>query len=91
MNRYQPLPFSTSDPWSPWVPMGCYSYGVSRIPAGQATSYINLIPVFTLAMGMAILDEALNVQQTIACALVFGGIFLSQHRAHRRVPVRGEV
>jgi drug/metabolite transporter (DMT)-like permease len=70
---------------------GCYSYGVSRIPAGQATSYINLIPVFTLVMGMAILDETLNVQQTIACALVFGGIFLSQHRAHRHVPAGGEI
>ncbi len=70
---------------------GCYSYGVSRIPAGLATSYINLIPVFTLIMGMAILDETLGFQQTIACILVFGGIFLSQHRAHRRVPARGEI
>lgn len=70
---------------------GCYSYGVSRIPAGQATSYINLIPVFTLIMGMAILDETLNVQQYIACALVFGGIFLSQHRTHKQIPAGGEI
>ncbi|MBI9088935.1 MAG: DMT family transporter [Desulfobacterium sp.] len=64
---------------------GCYSFGVSRIPAGQASSFINLIPVFTLIMGMAILNETLNAWQYLACILVFGGIFLSQHRGRKPV------
>ncbi|MCP4116709.1 MAG: DMT family transporter [Desulfobacteraceae bacterium] len=65
---------------------GCYSFGVSRIPAGQASSFINLIPVFTLIMGMVVLNETLNGQQYIACFFVFGGIFLSQHRERKPVP-----
>ncbi len=64
---------------------GCYSFGVSRISAGQASSFINLIPVFTLIMGMVILNETLNAQQYVACFLVFGGIFLSQHRGKKPV------
>lgn len=64
---------------------GCYSFGVSRISAGQATSFVNLIPVFTLVMGMVVLNETLNGQQAVACILVFGGIFLSQHRGKKPV------
>ena len=64
---------------------GCYNYGVSRISAGQANSYLNLIPVFSVIMGMVMLDETLNFQQCIACILVFGGIFLSQHRGEKTV------
>jgi len=65
---------------------GCYSYGVSRISAGQASSFINLIPVFTLILGMVILNETLNPQQYLACFLVFFGIFLSQYRETKIVP-----
>ncbi len=65
---------------------GCYNYGVSKIPAGQASSYINLIPVFTVVMGMVVLGETLSFQQYLACTLVFGGIFLSQHKTRKTVP-----
>lgn len=58
---------------------GCYNYGVSRIPASQAAGYINLIPVFSVILGMLILDERLNVFQWLACALVFCGVWLSSH------------
>ncbi|MFH1152459.1 MAG: DMT family transporter [Pseudomonadota bacterium] len=59
---------------------GCYNFGVSKIPAGQAASFINLIPVFSLAMGLVILKETMTVQQYLASAMVFTGIFMSQHR-----------
>jgi drug/metabolite transporter (DMT)-like permease len=59
---------------------GCYNYGVSRIPAGQAASFINLIPVLSLVMGVAVLEETLTFQQYLACGIVFAGIFLSQPR-----------
>ncbi|MDY0220510.1 MAG: DMT family transporter [Desulfobacterium sp.] len=65
---------------------GCYNYGVSKIPTGQASSYINLIPVFTVVMGMVVLGETLSFQQYLACTLVFGGIFLSQHRTRKTIP-----
>ncbi len=59
----------------------CYNYGVSRIPANRAAGYINLIPVFSVLLGMLILDETLNAGQWLACGLVFAGVWLSS-RSH---------
>lgn len=59
---------------------GLYNYGVSRIPASQATAFVNLIPVFTLVLGWAILDEKFTGLQYMAAALVFLGVFLSQQK-----------
>lgn len=56
---------------------GCYNYGVSRIPASQAASYVNLVPVFGVVLGMLILDDRLNSSQWLACGLVFCGVWLS--------------
>lgn len=57
---------------------GMYNYAVSRIPASQASAYINLIPVFTLLMAMVLLGESLNLIQWLASVLVFAGVWLSQ-------------
>ncbi len=59
----------------------CYNYGVSRIPANRAAGYINLIPVFSVLLGMLILGETLNAGQWLACSLVFAGVWLSS-RSH---------
>ncbi len=59
---------------------GSYNYGVSKIPANQATAFINLIPVFTLIMGVLILNDRLTTFQYVAVALVLIGIYLSQHK-----------
>ncbi len=56
---------------------GCYNYGVSLIPASRAAGYVNLIPVFSVVLGMVILGDKLNLWQWFACALVFGGVWLS--------------
>lgn len=64
---------------------GLYNYAVSRLPAAQASGYINLIPVFTLALAYLTLGETLNWQQCLASLLVFGGVYLSQRR--KRLPV----
>lgn len=61
-----------------------YNYGVSRIPASQASSFVNLIPVFTIIMGWLILNERFTAYQWAASAMVFTGVFLSQDR--RRGP-----
>ncbi len=63
---------------------GLYNYGMSRLPASQTTAYVNLIPVFTLIMGWAILDEKLNYIQFIAAGLVMCGVILSQDRSKVR-------
>ena len=59
---------------------GCYNYSVSCIPASQAASYVNLIPVFSVLLGILILGESLNMSQMLACGLVFSGVALSAWR-----------
>ncbi len=65
---------------------GLYNYGVSRIPASQASIFVNLIPVFTVILGWLILGERFNRSQYIASALVFIGIYVSQRTSARAKP-----
>ncbi len=64
---------------------GSYNYAVSKIPASQATAFINLIPVFTLIMGVLILKDKLTLLQVGAAVLVFLGIYVSQMKKKRAV------
>ncbi len=64
---------------------GLYNYGVSRIPASQASAFVNLIPVFTVFLGWLVLGEKFTLLQYLASALVFAGVFISQDRS-RQVP-----
>lgn len=57
-----------------------YNFSLKRLPAGQVSVYLNLIPVFTLLMGMVILGERLTPMQYLASALVLGGVIISQRR-----------
>lgn len=68
---------------------GLYNYGISRVPAVQAAGFTNLIPVFTVMFGFAILGERFTPAQFAASALVFAGVGLSQWddwRRHRAPP-----
>lgn len=57
---------------------GCYNFSLSRIPAGQASAFVNLIPVFTVFLGWLILDEQLTPAQYGAALLIFWGVWFSQ-------------
>ncbi len=59
---------------------GLYNFGISRIPASQASSFINLIPVFSVVLGFLCLGERLSFWQLLASVLVFCGVILSQDR-----------
>ncbi|MFY9399378.1 MAG: DMT family transporter [Desulfomonilia bacterium] len=59
---------------------GLYNFGVSRIPASQASAFVNLIPVFTVILGWMVLGESFTALQYPAALLVFAGVFLSQAR-----------
>ncbi len=59
---------------------GLYNYGMSKVPANQASAFINLIPVITLFLGWALLDERLSFPQYAASGLVLAGVVLSQDR-----------
>jgi len=65
---------------------GLFNFGVSRLPASQATAFTNLIPLFTLVFAAVLLGERLNDQQMFAAALVFAGVILSQWRSTARLP-----
>ena len=60
---------------------GLYNFGLSRVPASQASAFINLIPVFTVLMGWLILDEKFTPSQYIAALLILSGIFFTQARS----------
>ncbi|MBT8329347.1 MAG: DMT family transporter, partial [Desulfofustis sp.] len=57
-----------------------YNYGVSKIPASQASAFVNLIPVFAVILGFLILGERFTPIQFVASALVLLGVFISQRR-----------
>jgi drug/metabolite transporter (DMT)-like permease len=57
---------------------GLYSYGVSKIPASQASAFVNLIPVATVIMARLVLGEVFNTGQYLASGVVLAGVFLSQ-------------
>lgn len=59
---------------------GLYNFALSRVPATQASAFVNLIPVLTIVMGWLILGEAFTQIQYLAALLIFIGIFLSQER-----------
>jgi drug/metabolite transporter (DMT)-like permease len=60
---------------------GLYNFAVSRLPASQASAFVNLIPLFTLLFAVLLLGERLTGQQMLAALLVFVGVALSQWRS----------
>lgn len=63
---------------------GLYSYGVSKIPANQASAFINLIPVATVLMARFALGEVFGLGQYLASALVLVGVVVSQDKKGRQ-------
>jgi drug/metabolite transporter (DMT)-like permease len=63
---------------------GLYNFGVSRIPVSRASVFINLIPVFSVLLGVLILDEHFTLFQYLASGLVFVGIYLSQREGTKK-------
>lgn len=62
---------------------GLYNFGVSRVPASRAAAFVNLIPVFAVALGWLLLGDRFTPAQWGASALVFAGLYLSRERAAR--------
>lgn len=58
-----------------------YNLGLSRVPASQASAFINLIPVFTVFLGWLILDEKFSSHQYFAALLILTGIFYTQSQS----------
>lgn len=63
---------------------GLYNYGVSVIPANQASAFTNLIPVLGMIMGWILLGEKFTTFQYFASVLVFAGVFMSQQNPAKK-------
>lgn len=68
------------------VAYGLYNYGMSKLPASQASSFVNLIPVFAVLLGWSLLGERFTLQQFMAAGLVFAGVCISQDFSPQREP-----
>jgi uncharacterized membrane protein len=62
---------------------GLYNYGVSRIPASQASAFVNLIPVFSIILSFLILDERLTSWRAVALAAAAPPGATSRGYSHR--------
>jgi len=62
-----------------------YNYGVSKIPASQASAFVYLIPVFAIIFGWLILDERFTLLQSVGVGFISLGVFLSQDWRKKKV------
>lgn len=63
---------------------GLYNFGISKVPASQASVFINLIPIFSVFWGWGLLNERFTISQTFAGALILIGVWISQDRAKNK-------
>ena len=57
---------------------GLYNWGMSRIPAGRASMFINLVPVIAVFLGWLVLGEVLTAVQWMSALAVMAGVWMSQ-------------
>lgn len=54
-----------------------WSYGLARVPAAQATVYLNLLPVVAAASGALVLGERVGVTELLAGVVIVVGVVLA--------------
>lgn len=59
---------------------GMHIWAISRVPVAVAASFNNLIPVLTVLIAWVALGETLNLNQGLACVVVFCGVLVGQYR-----------
>lgn len=70
-----------------FITMGAYgffNYGVSKIPASKASVFVNLIPVFSVIWGWALLNDKFTIIQCFAGALILLGVWVSQDKTEKK-------
>jgi drug/metabolite transporter (DMT)-like permease len=63
-----------------------YLYALARLGPVRVTSFINLLPVVSVAGGMVILGERLLVVQMIGGVVIILGVFLVNRPGRERIP-----
>ena len=56
---------------------------IARIGPSRASSFTNLIPVFTAALGVVLLDEVFLGYHLVGTVLVFAGVAIVNRLRHR--------
>ncbi len=62
---------------------GLYNYGVSKIPASEASLYINLIPVFTIILAYFLLEEKFGWTEVSGSVVILLGVFIAQYKPNK--------
>jgi len=62
---------------------GLYNFALTKIDASKASMFIYLLPVFTLILAYAFLDETLSSSEFLACGFILAGVVLSQIKFRR--------
>lgn len=68
-----------------------WNIGVQGLGAARAASFINLLPVFSVALGVLILGESLTLYETIGTLVVVAGAWLAGTRSVGRRPASSAV
>jgi len=66
-----------------FISQALFMRGVELIGPGKAGVYVNLVPVFGAALGVALLGEAFHLYHLAALALVAGGVWFAQSGARK--------
>lgn len=70
---------------------------IPKMPLSRLTAFVNMVPVFTIALSILVMGERLSLLQGLCCAAILLGVFISQReesilpaRRSRRLPPAGE-
>lgn len=66
-----------------------YYEGVKQIGPSRAGQFINFVPVSALLMAFLILSEPVTVSLLVGAALVISGVYLTNAKSGRNMPLRG--
>ncbi|ARU58542.1 MAG: DMT family transporter [Pseudomonadales bacterium] len=66
---------------------GLYNFSLTHLKASTAAGYTNLLPVFSLAFSVVLLDEHIVLAQWGAIVLVFAGVALTGERPRKTAEV----
>lgn len=59
-----------------------FAWGLSKIQAGEASLFTYIDPIAGTTLGFLLLHEPITLPFIIGAALIFGGIFIAEHRIH---------
>ena len=60
-----------------------WNVGITRIGAGRASTFLYLIPVFTVVLGVGALGEAFRIYHVVGMALVLAGVAITNRAGAR--------